>query len=115
MTRRRLLVAECGQKHDASNGKPVAHDCYTFDVGSLAAHARRERLRQDPYCTTFCNHPHDLRDGKPIGHECYILIVDVLVEESDGIIVNGRSAIAEPRKIHRGKKTHEPAMAKGTS
>jgi hypothetical protein len=109
MTRKRYLTAECGQRHDASNGKPFKHDCYTFDVGRLAAHARKERLKQEPYCTTFCNHPHDLRDGKPIGHECYVLSVDVLDNERDGIF-DGTPAPVEPRKTHKGKKTYDSTL-----
>jgi len=113
MTRKRYLVAECGQRHDASNGKPVGHDCYVFDVISLADYARSVRLRQDQYATSFCNQPHDVRDGKPISHECYVLRTDVLERERDGVF-DGTSAPVEPRKTHRGKKPYEPAVEDGS-
>ena len=103
MARRRFLLAECGQKHNAADGKPVGHDCYTFNVSRLADYARNERLRQQPFCTSFCNHSHDLKDGKPIDHECYVLRVDVLERESEGDF-NGAPAPVEPRKTHKGKK-----------
>lgn len=103
MKRRRFLVAKCRQKHNAADGKPVGHDCWTVPVDELAAYAKEQRLRQYPYCSTFCNHAHDLKDGKPIDHECYILDVDVLDEERRGVF-SGKPAPREPRKTHKGKR-----------
>jgi hypothetical protein len=110
MTRRRFVVAHCGQKHDASDGTPFKHDCHVFDVKDLLSYAAEERRRQQPFCTSFCNKSHDLKDGKPIDHECYILRTDILEAEFEGFTPDEPAPI-EPRKTHKGKKTYDPTLA----